>query len=195
MRILVFCTLVLLFLASCVVARPKIDPTAEFKTQTGFRFRFAMPGEWQEGQSRAGQFTAGQKATGDGTTKVAVVRHGPLHTQGGVPMSNDEIFRIFRRDIEAEAKGGRVGAAGAVTSQFKRQKHNGADCMFFEQSGADQTAQGMMSLTNDGMICLHPKRPYTFIWMAISERRPLGKGRTAALEEDKKQLFATLDFI
>lgn len=67
--------------------------------------------------------------------------------------------------------------------------------MTFEQSGEDKTANGTMNMSNDGIICLHPNRPYHFVWMAVSERWPLGKTISSTFANDKKQLFNSLKFI
>ena len=175
-----------LMVSGCAMVKKKIDPNESHTTDGGFRFKFSMPGEWNPGQSKPGLYMAGQKSQADATTKVAIVRHGPLWTTGGKPMNNQEKLDGFKKDIEKEAQSGRVAK---VKSEFSQKKYKGADCLYFEQTGEDHASQGSKSMNNDGMICLHPKRKHQFIWLAISERRPLGKPVSGTFAEDKKRFF------
>lgn len=184
--------LILVFSAGCSMLQKKLDPSQEYTTGSGFQFRFPMSGEWYPGSSQKGLYMVGQKPTSDGTSKLAIVRHGPIYTPGGKIMTNKEILDGFERDIENEAKGGR---ASKVKSNFAQKKYNGADCLTFAQSGEDNTPNGAMNMNNEGMICLHPNRPFHFIWMAISERWPLGKSGSPAFADDKKQFLNSLKFI
>ncbi|MBL7544038.1 MAG: hypothetical protein JNL11_09485 [Bdellovibrionaceae bacterium] len=181
-----------LLVSSCSMLQKKIDPNEYQSTGSGFRFKFAMTGEWYAGQGNKGLYMVGQKSSSDGTTKLAIVRHGPIWTGGGKPMTNREILDGFRKDLEKEAQGGRVSK---VKSEFNQKKYKDADCIYFEQSGEDSPAQGPMSMNNDGLICLHPKHKYQFVWLAITERRPLGKPVSESFAEDKKRLFESLDFL
>lgn len=184
--------LILAFSTGCSLLQKKVDPAQEYTTDSGFQFRFPMSGEWYPGSPQNGMYMVGQKPTSDGTSKLAIVRHGPIHTPGGKTMTNKEILDGFKRDIENEAKSGRVSK---VKSNFAQKKYSGADCLTFEQSGEDNTANGAMNMNNEGMICLHPNRPYHFIWMAMSERWPLNKSSKPAFADDKKQFFNSLKFI
>ena len=192
LSVLLNLVLILAFSAGCSILQKKLDPSQEYTTDSGFQFRFPMSGEWYPGSPQNGMYMVGQKPTSDGTSKLAIVRHGPIHTPGGKTMTNKEILDGFKKDIENEAKGGRVGK---VKSNFSQKKYSGADCLTFEQSGEDNTANGAMNMNNDGMICLHPVKPYHFIWMAMSERWPLGKFGRSSFPEDKKQFLNSLKFI
>lgn len=181
-----------LSVSACAMLQTKVDPNESQSTDGGFRFKFAMSGEWYAGQGNKGLYMVGQKPLSDGTSKLAIVRHGPIWTGGGKPMTNKEILDGFRKDLEKEAQGGR---ASKVKSEFNQKKYKDADCMYFEQSGEDSPAQGPMSMNNDGLICMHPKHKYQFIWLAISERRPLGKSVSGSFAEDKNRLFESLEFL
>lgn len=179
-------------LSGCSMLKKKVNPHEEYSTDSGFGFRFPMSGEWYPGSSQVGLYVVGQKPQSDGTSKLAIVRHGPLHTPGGKEMTNREMLDVFQKNIEREAQGGR---ASKVKSTFNRKKYSGADCLYFEQSGEDSTPKGSMNMSNDGMVCLHPRRKYQFVWMAMSERWPLGRSQSANFSEDKKQFFNSLKFV
>lgn len=181
-----------LLISACAVLQSKIDPSESHTTQGGFRFKFAMSGDWYPGQENKGLYMVGQKQLPDGTTKLAIVRHGPIWTAGGRPMTNKEILDGFRKDIEKEAQGGRTSK---VKSEFNQKKYKDADCMYFLQSGEDNTVGVSMRMSNDGLICMHPKHKYQFIWLAVSERRPIGKPVSELFEDDKKKLFDSLEFL
>lgn len=151
-----------------------------------------MSGDWYQGPAQNGMYLVGQNPASDGTSKLALVRHGPILTPVGKSMTNKEILDRFKRDIENEARDGRTTK---VKVNFTETKYSGADCLAFEQMGEDNTAKGVMSLNNEGMICLHPSRPYHFVWMALSERWPLGKSRSSTFSDDKKLFFSSLNFI
>lgn len=178
-------------LSGCSMLQKKVNPEEEHSTDSGFSFRFPMSGEWYPGSSQIGMYMARQKPQPDGTSKLAIVRHGPLHTPGGKAMTNKEMLEVFKRDIEREAQGGRVSK---VRSNFNQKKYSGADCLYFEQSGENNTPNGSMNMSNEGMVCLHPRRQYQFVWMATSERWPLGKSPSASFSEDKHQFFNSLRF-
>lgn len=179
-------------LAGCSMLQKKVNSEEELSTDSGFSFRFAMSGDWYPGSSQTGMYMVGQKPQPDGTSKLAIVRYGPIRTHGGKSLTNKEMLEVFKRDIEQGAQGGRVSK---VKSNFTQKKLNGADCLFFEQSGEDSTSNGPMNMSNDGLVCLHPRRQYQFIWMAISERWPLGQTPNANFSEDKNQFFNSLKFI
>lgn len=179
-------------MSGCALLQKKVVPTENITTESGFRFKFSMAGEWYPGEARKGAFVVGQKPLSDGTTKLAIVRHGPIWTGGGKPMTNKEILDGFKKDLEKEADGGRVAK---IKNEFVQKKYMDADCMYFEQSGEDSSAQGPMSMNNDGLICMHPKQKYQFVWMAITERRPTGKSVSDTFADDKKHLFESLEFL
>lgn len=187
----IFSSLVLA-ISGCAMLQAKIDPAQSHTTDGGFRFQFSMPGEWYPGKDAPGQYTAGQKPLPDGTTKLAVVRHGPIWTPGGKPLTNSEMLDGFKKDLEKEAQGGRVAN---IKSAFSKKKYKNADCLYFEQTGQDKAGQAPMDMNNDGVICLHPKRKAQFIWLTVSERRPAGKPVSAAFGEDKNLLFNSLEFL
>ncbi len=178
-------------LQACSLMQKKVDPSERVVTDTGFEFRFPMKGEWYPGDGSRGQYVVGKKPSAEGTTTMALVRHGPIHTAGGKAMTSSEILERFQKDIEAEAKAGRVAK---VKSQFSRKKRGEAECLFFKQAGEDQGPQQVMNMTNDGMICLHPTKKYNFVWMAISQRTPLGRS-PENLTEDEKLFFDSLSFL
>jgi len=186
--------LILALATACSLPQKKLDPSQEYSTDSGFQFRFPMSGDWYPGSPQNGMYMAGQRPTSDGTSKLAIVRHGPIYTPGGKTLTNKEILDGFRRDIENEAKGGRVSK---VKSNFSQKKYGGADCLFFDQSGEDNPASGAMkmNMNNEGMICLHPNKPFHFIWMAISERWPLDKPGSPDFAHDKEQFLNSLKFI
>ena len=180
------------FISGCSMLQKKIDPFEEYVSDTGFKFQFSMTGEWLPGGAQPGAYMVGQRPTEDGASKLAMVRHGPLHTTGGKPMSPKEMLAIFQRDIENESKGGRVSK---VKSTFTQKKYEGADCLVFDQTGIDATAKGPMNMNNDGIVCLHPRKPYKFIWMAISERWPIGRPMSLTFNDDKSRLLNSLKFV
>jgi hypothetical protein len=175
------------------VLHKKVDPYQKLSSDNGFQFSFPMSGEWFRGNpSPIAQYMAGKEPAPDGTTTLAFVRYGPVWTPNGKAITNKEIFDSFKRDLEKDAKSGR---ATDVKTQFSNKKYSGAECLSFQQSGQDHPASGSMDMSNDGIICLHPKRPYQFIWLSISERRPLGKPPYDKFADDKKQFFNSLQFI
>ena len=190
--LLVNIVLILFFSAGCSMLQKKLDPSQEYTTDSGFQFRFPMSGDWYPGQSQKGLYVVGQKPSSEGTSKITIVRHGPIYIPSDIPMTNKEILDRFKTNIENEAIGGRVSK---VRSSFNQVKHNEADCLAFEQSGEDNTPSGAMNMSNQGLICLHPSRPYQFIWIAMSERWPLGKSGSASFSKDTKLLFDSLKFL
>jgi hypothetical protein len=184
--------ILILVASGCSIFQTKIDPSEQHSTDSGFSFKFPMSGDWYPGQSSKGHFMVGQKPLNDGSTKLAIVRHGPIWTPGGKSMTNKELLDGFKKDIEKEAQGGRVDK---IKSEFIQKKYKNADCLFFNQTGEDNPSQGPMSMTNDGMICLHPKRKYQFIWMAMSERRPVSRPASDTLVDDRKYFFDSLEFV
>ena len=188
-RFLVLATLGFLIQA-CSSLPTKVDPGLKNSTDSGFEFRFAMSGDWYPMNAPGGQYLIGQKPTTDGSTKLALVKHGPIYTAGGKAMSKSEIFAVFKRDIENEAHGGRVTE---VKSTFSETKYKGADCLSFSQIGTDPSPQGSMNLINVGRICLHPEKAYRFIWMALSARSPKGSP-LLDLSDDKTSFFGSLEF-
>jgi len=174
----------------------KVNPNNTYTTDSGFSFRFPMDGEWYpdgnfvtQGYQKP-QYAVGQIPEDDGSTKLAVVRHGPIWTPEGKTVSKKEIFESFKRDIENSAKGERFSKAKSV---FSEKKYKGADCLSFETSAEDNSPVGLMNLINDGLICLHPTKAYQFIWMAISARTPVTKP-IPQMSEDKTKLFDSLGF-
>ena len=176
---------------ACSLTQKRIDPNFQNETESGFGFQFPMSGEWYLGDSAKGQYSAGKKPKPDGSTTVAIVRHGPIWTPGGKPMTSSELLDRFQKDIVTESQAGPVSK---VESKFSQRKHGGADCLFFNQVGEDNGSHGAMNISNDGMICLHPTRKYQFIWMAISQRVPVGKAGEN-LAEDEKRFIGSLRFL
>ena len=97
----------------------------------------------------------------------------------------------FRKDIEDDAKDGRVKK---IESFFGQTKYKDADCLSVTQKGEDQTERGPMTLMLDGRVCLHPSKPYTFIWLSISERRPAGSAIGPTFSKQKNEFFESLEF-
>lgn len=177
--------------SACSMFQKKVDPTQVNTTQSGFRFKFPMAGDWHEGPAARGEYTVGQKGADGVSSKMAIVRHSPIVTPAGQPMTHKEMLDGFKKQIEIDSEGGRVSK---VKSHFAQKKYRGADCLMFDQVGVDNSPKGPMNMSNDGMICLHPTRPYTFIWMGISERWPLGKTASATYQDDKKRFLQSLEF-
>jgi hypothetical protein len=169
--------------------RQKVDSNHLYSSD-GFQFRFAMGGEWFVADSQPGFFSIGQRPLEDGSTKLAAVRYGPMGTPGGKPMSNQELIDVFKLKVAAEAKGGKVSD---VKTRFTELKYKNASCLKFYQNGVDNAPESKMLLSNDGMICIHPTRPYKFIWMALSERVPFNK-KLSDLSDEEKSFFESLDF-
>ncbi len=183
--------LAMIGLAGCSHATRKNDPGHHYKTDTGFTFQFPMAGEWFHGKPVKGQYLIGKEPTSDGSTSIVVVRHAPIWTPGGKPMTANELLDGFQKQIEADSKAGR---ARQIKSTFSRRKQAGADCMFYQQMGQDLGPRGAMDLATEGMICLHPSHNNKFIWMAMSQRVPVGKKRED-LSTDKAKLFSSLRFL
>ncbi len=181
-----------LLISSCAIFKKRIDPEIAYTTDSGFRFKFAMPGEWYPGPGAQGQYVVGQNAADSGSSKLALVKHGPVFTNNGAAASNSEILASFKKNIEAESKGGRVNK---VSNEFTQKKFKGADCLFFQQTGEDAGAAAPMTIRNDGLVCLNPKRKYNYIWMAISERNPVTQPPSQTLTKDKQSLFESLEFV
>lgn len=177
-------------ISSCSLLQTKINSNERYQTDSGFAFKFPMIGEWYPAESKQGQYLVGKKPSEDGTTMLALVRHGPIWTPNGKAMSKSEMFNIFRKNIENEGQGGQVEG---VKTTFSEKKHKGADCLFFDQIGKDRAPKGEMNLSNEGMICLHPQKEYKFIWMALSARSPVN-APVVNLSEEKKNFFDSLEF-
>jgi hypothetical protein len=181
----------ILVVQACALLQTKIPQDHQFVTDGGFGFQVPMSGEWYFGPEQAGQYLFSRKTVSSGSTVLSLVRHGPIVIAGGKPMTSEEIYKVFKRDIERDARGGR---ANKVKSQFSMKMHKNTECLFFTQVGEDIGMQPPMQLTNDGMICLHPKREKQFIWMAISQRVPM----SASLEDmtaDENKFFDSLQFL
>ncbi len=180
-----------LVIQACSLLQKKIDPDHHFETESGFSFQFPMSGEWYSGAETKGQYMVGKKPLSDGSSILAVVRHGPVWTPGGKSMTSAEMFEFFKKDIEKDSQGERVSE---VKTHFLRKKVGEAECLSFNQLGQDNGSKDIMRLSNDGMICLHPKRRYQFIWMAISQRSPIGKP-AEDLTDDENRFFSSLRFL
>jgi hypothetical protein len=181
--------------ASCaslekLYAPATIDPTHPYSSD-GFEIKFGMPGEWYLAKKEGGYFAVGQKPLEDGTSKLAVARYGPFVTPGGKHMTNAELIAVFKLQVEAQAKGERFSH---VQSKFTERKFKKADCLQFWQTAQDQTDKGPMALANDGLICLHPTITNKFIWLGLSERRPLTRA-SSNLAADEAAFFEALDFL
>lgn len=83
-----------LFVSGCALLQKKVDPKESQTTDSGFRFKFAMIGDWYPSQGNAGLYVVGQKPLSDGTTKLAIARHGPIWTGDGKPMTSRSSFKI-----------------------------------------------------------------------------------------------------
>ncbi len=139
---------------------------------------------------RSFQYIAGKKPLTDGTSTLAVVRHGSVWRPNDKAISNVEILNGFQKNIEADSKIGRVKN---ITSHFSRLKYKKADCLSFEQTGVDSVSDKALQILNDGLICLHPNIAYHFIWMALSYRSPKNIVRSY-LASDKTLFFDSLNF-
>lgn len=93
--IVTFFIATLTFSSGCSVLQTKLDPSQEYTTETGFQFSFPMSGDWFPGSSQKGMYLVGQKPTSDSSSKLAIVRHGPIHTPDGKAMTNKEILDSF----------------------------------------------------------------------------------------------------
>lgn len=179
-----------LILSSCSILQKKVDPLFRYKTDSGFSFQVPMNGGWAEGPGGKGAYEFGMKSKKDGTTALAMVRHAPVMPSGTNKMGATETLEIFRRDFKRDSENGRVDTQ---KSTFDKKKFLGADCLFFKQLGEDRGVSPSMTITNDGIICLHPKNSNLFIWMAVSERRPLGAAALVS-PNDEEKFFNSLQF-
>jgi hypothetical protein len=177
--------------ASTPKSSTKVDPAHQYLTDTGFAFLFPMGGIWYS-RDVDHEYAVGKRPLPDGTTALALVRHGPILTPGGQPTNNAQIFKTFKTDIEAGAQGGRMRK---VKNTFSQRVQNGAQCLFYTQEGEDSETKSPMTLTNDGMICLHPNGSHKFIWMVLSERRPAGKLAREISTEDENKFFYSVQFL
>lgn len=178
-----------LVLSSCALFNKKVDPNIIYTTKTGFQFQVPSVGQWYAGPVTENQYMFGQNPQEDETTKILVAHHGPV-SMGGMTMTNKQILDSFQNIIVRESKGGR---AKNVKNEFSQRKFKNADCLFFSQNGQDRPGSVVMDMSNDGMICLHPTKKEYYIWLAISERRPVGK--PSSVDADKTQFFESLKFL
>lgn len=81
-----------------------MDTTQAQRTDSGFEFAFNMQGDWYWGKSQKGQYMVGKEPTSDGSTTLAVVRHGPVWTPGGKSASDKEILDSFEKDLKKPSR-------------------------------------------------------------------------------------------
>lgn len=186
--------LCLAIITACSTTKPKaINPEQEFKTTNGFKFKFPMKGDWHRGESSPlAEYVVGQEPKSDGSTTLAIVKHDVFIYTGNKKMTNKDILNVFKEAIVRDAKQG--PRLSNVKTQFTEAKYKNADCLFFSQVGLDSTPQGSMTLANDGKVCMHPKKEYVYVWMAIGQRVPLDKSLND-MTSDKQAFFDSLEFI
>lgn len=172
--------------------KTKVDPKTEFTTENGFRFKFAMAGEWIPNPPVKQQYSVRQALSSRSTTRGAVVIFGPIQQPQDKKLSPAEALEEIRKDMEKDSQGGRVHS---VQSRFENKKYQGADCFFFEQEGVDPGPDGELYLKTDGLVCLHPKEPDQFVWMGLSERHPKDSPLSPSWEEDKNVFLKSLEFV
>jgi hypothetical protein len=181
----------LVFQLGCSSLQKKLDPQFRYKTEAGwFSFQVPFTGGWVEGPGEKGVYQFGVKAKKDGTTALAFVRHAPIMEPGRKKLTNSQALAMFQHDIEQDSKSGRVETK---KSEFIKKKYLGADCLVFKQLGQDNGVSPSMTITNDGMICLHPKDSNRYIWMTVSERRAL-LAKPLVPESEEEQFFNSLQF-
>ncbi len=186
---------------SCSILQKKIDSNAVHEV-AGYKFSFPKTGEWYLGESTAGKYSFGQKPSDDGSSTVGFVRSGPI----GVATSEitaarksgqniikakttAEILSSFRKDIENDAKSGRVKD---VRTTFTEKKYSEGGCLYYSQTGKDVTPKGLMPISNEGKMCFN-NMSYSYIMMTLSSRVPNGKN-LPSLEKEKTEFFESLVF-
>lgn len=150
-----------ILMGGCAHHRKSVDSRKLQRTDNGFEFRFAMQGSWSWGKSKNGQYMVGRNIGNEGSSRIAIVRYGPV--LGGA--SPQESLDLFERDLKAQASGERVGN---VENQFLRKEINGAPCLIFNQTGKDLNLQAEM--VYEGFVCIHPKKLDQFFMAGISHR-------------------------
>jgi hypothetical protein len=193
MKRIIYLLSVLFFTNACVTnsGMKRVDPYKEYVTDTGFRFKLAMSGEWFDRSPKAGVFMFGKKLfIQDGSTVLAEVRAG--HASG---QNANEILESIRQGMMADTGGPRSQNA---KSDFKRTKFKGAECSRFEQTAEDHGAKtkqaAYMMLSMRGIVCLHPRDPHRWIRMIVSQRVPAGKTFTN-MAADEKSFYDSLEFL
>ena len=175
---------------ACAYDPAKVDSKQEYVTDTGFKFKFPLKGEWFVRDTGRDHFIFATKPTSDNSTMIAVVQHGPVRVQVGQEVSNEEIMKQLRQDVTEDSSGGRVSN---VKTEFIEGRHGDATCLKFKQTGQDDGVTPPMLMSNDGMICLHPYIHYRFIWMAVSQRIPKDK-KLPDMSAEENKFFSTLEF-
>lgn len=201
MQNLLISLLMLFSFLSCSILQKKIDSNTVHEV-SGYKFRFPTTGEWYLGESTAGSFSFGQKPSDDGSSTIGLVRSGLI----GVTTSEitaarksgqniikakttAEILSSFRKDIENDAKSGRVKD---IRTTFTEKKYSEGGCLYYSQTGKDVTPKEMMPISNEGKMCFN-KMSYSYIMMTLSSRVPNGKN-LPSLEKEKTEFFESLVF-
>lgn len=164
----------------------------------GFEYRFPRTGDWFVSQSNPGSIVIGKKFDADGQSLIAIVKNGPIgvtraeldeYNKTGKKIkanSESDIIDSFRKNIERDAKQGRVKN---IQTKFSEKKYDFGSCVVFSQTGEDT---GAMPISNDGKWCFN-RRTYSYIMLNISARMPSGK-KLPDLTSEKSEFFDSLIF-
>ncbi|HEX7675850.1 MAG TPA: hypothetical protein VF412_16855 [Bdellovibrio sp.] len=192
------CALIILplLIASCALLQTKIDSEAT-NTAPGFEYKYPKTGDWILGSAKPGNVIIGKKTGGDDTSILATIKYGPigltnseleeLKKTGKIKAhSAEEIISSFKKNIEMDAKQGRVKN---IKTKFEETKYDKGSCLTFSQTGEDN---GKMPISNDGKWCFNSKA-YSYIMLNMSARVPEGK-RLPDLTLEKAEFFNSLVF-
>ncbi len=191
---------VLLFLpllvASCSLLQTKVDSNMT-NTAPGFEYKYPETGDWILGSVNPGNVTIRKNTEGAKVSVLATLKYGPigvtntelaeLKKTGKIKAhSTEEIILSFKKNIEADAKLGRVKN---IKTKFEEKKYESGSCLIFSQTGEDNEK---MPISNDGKWCINSKT-YSYIMMNISARVPAGKPLPNLFAE-KAEFFNSLIF-
>ncbi len=190
-------TVFALFLSSCATFQAKVNSEST-NSASGFEYHFPRTGDWFVSQSTPGNIIIGKKSDNEGQSLIASVKSGPIgvtkaeldefNKTGKKIKANSEsdIIESFRKNIERDAKLGRVKN---IQTKFSEKKYALGRCLLFSQTGEDT---GFLPISNDGQWCFN-SRTYSYIMLNISARMPAGK-KLPDLTSEKSEFFDTLVF-
>lgn len=185
------------FLSSCATFQTKVNSELT-NSAFGFQYHFPRTGDWYVSQSNPGNIVIGKKSENEGQSLVASVKSGPIgvtkaeldeynKTGKKIKMNSEsDIINSFRKNIENDAKLGRVEN---IQTKFSEKKYDLGSCLIFSQTGEDA---GAMPISNDGKWCFN-RRTYSYIMLNISARMAAGK-KLPDLTSEKSEFFDSLVF-
>ncbi|MGZ3768570.1 MAG: hypothetical protein ACXVCP_02400 [Bdellovibrio sp.] len=173
------CALIILplLISSCAFLQKKVDSYST-NSAPGFEYKYPQTGEWILVSSKPGNIIIEKKTEAQGTSVIATIKYGPigltnnefeeLKKTGKIKAhSAEEIISSFKKNIEADAKQGRVKN---ITTKFDETNYDMGSCLTFSQTGEDN---GAMPISNMGKWCVN-SRTYSYMMLNMSARVPEG---------------------